>query len=80
MKKRASTKGRADLGPNGFIAMRHRLGLTQIELAKALGVSRRTLQHWETGDRRIPPMAAILLERLLRDHETVNEMSEKISS
>ena len=32
-------------------AIRHKFGLTQKQFAEKLGVSIRTLQHWEQGDR-----------------------------
>lgn len=46
---------------------RARLGLTQGELAKAMGVRLNTVARWETDQRRIPPMAAILLTYIERD-------------
>ncbi len=35
--------------PGGIARIRGALGLTQTELAKRLGVSRRTVCHWEDG-------------------------------
>ena len=40
---------------------RERLELTQAELAKRMGVTWNTVARWETEQRRIPRMAAILL-------------------
>ena len=40
---------------------RERLGLTQAELARRMGVTWNTVARWETAQRRIPQMAAILL-------------------
>lgn len=38
---------------------RLRLGLTQAQLAKQLGVARNTVTRWETGARKIAPTVAI---------------------
>jgi len=38
---------------------RLRLGLTQGQLAKELGVARNTVTRWETGARKIAPPVAI---------------------
>jgi transcriptional regulator with XRE-family HTH domain len=40
---------------------RKAFGLTQAELAKKLGVSWSAVARWETGQRRVPRMAEILL-------------------
>lgn len=47
-------------------AARARLGVTQAELAERMGVTWNTVARWETGQRRIPRMAEILLGYLLR--------------
>lgn len=47
-----------------FVAGRHALGLTQEQAAPKLGVDRRTVGRWESGERRIP--AAALLKVLTR--------------
>lgn len=49
---------------------RTRVGLTQAEFAKLLGVSVRTLQDWEQG-RREPTGAAQTLLRLAEQHPRV---------
>jgi DNA-binding transcriptional regulator YiaG len=51
-----------------FKRMREAAGLTQEKLAERLGVHRVTIARWETGERRIPEMAARLLARI-RDDE-----------
>jgi transcriptional regulator with XRE-family HTH domain len=48
---------------------RERLGLTQAELAEAMGVAWNTIARWETGQRRIPKMATILLRYLESDRQ-----------
>jgi len=47
-----------------------RLGLKQAEAAKFLGVGLRTVEHWVTGDRRIPNPAAILLRYMIATEAT----------
>ncbi len=44
--------------------LRARLGLTQKQLAAKLGVAWRTVQQWESGRRKAPGPAVILLEQL----------------
>jgi DNA-binding transcriptional regulator YiaG len=48
-------------------ATRKRLGLSQAEFAHLLGISVRTLHHWEQGTRR-PTGAARILLRLAAQH------------
>jgi len=50
--------------PQRIKGLRHRLGLTQTQFAKELGVAQSTVALWETG-RRHPGHAAVL-EALLR--------------
>ena len=48
-------------------AWRRQAGLSQAEAAKALGIKRRSLQHWEQG--RLPgPLAQMAIEALLARH------------
>ena len=49
---------------------RHRVGLTQAEFAKLLGVSVRTLQDWEQG-RRQPSGAAKMLLKIATQNPAV---------
>lgn len=70
---------RRDLDPNAFkrvqkdawekgvAATRQKLGLTQTEFASLLGISARTLQHWEQGTR-TPTGAARVLLKLAATH------------
>ena len=44
------------------------MGLTQSDLAKALGVALTTVGRWEVGQRRIPEMAVRLLDCLQRQN------------
>ncbi len=50
--------------PGELRAAREKLGLTQAELAKALGVQRVTVARWETGLRKIPAMMVLALKGL----------------
>ena len=57
---------------------RKRLGLTQEELAKRLGVSTRTVQNWEQGGA-IPASSRGAIERLFDGSEEKRGMDEVIS-
>lgn len=57
---------------------RKRLGLTQEDLAKRLGVSTRTVQNWEQGGA-IPATSQRALERLLAGLEDVRGWDEVVS-
>ena len=47
--------------PEVFKAARQRLGLTQQQLALALGVSPRAVRYYEAGTRKVPATVAKLL-------------------
>jgi putative transcriptional regulator len=51
----------------GLSAAREKLGLTQHEMAVLLGISPRTLQNWEQGQRE-PDQAAKILLRVATKH------------
>lgn len=53
--------------PQDFADLRRQAGMTRIEAAKALDVTGRTIQNWETGGARIPWMAHRML-RILRGY------------
>ncbi len=48
-------------------ALRTRLGLTQDELGKRLGVARVTVARWEIGLRRVPELAARLVQHVTKE-------------
>jgi DNA-binding transcriptional regulator YiaG len=52
--------------PRELVAARKRLGLTQTQLAIAVGVSLPTISNWERGVHRIPPPAAKLIAEWAR--------------
>lgn len=53
--------GRRWIDPHAFADLRKQAGLSRIEAAELLNVTRRTIQNWETGGARIPWMAFRLL-------------------
>ena len=53
--------------PQDFKDARREVRMTRVEAAKALDVTPRTIQNWETGGARIPWMAMRML-RILRGH------------
>ena len=53
--------------PQDFRDLRRQAGMTRLQAAKALDVTPRTIQNWETGGARIPWMAYRML-RILRGH------------
>ena len=62
-----------DTTPQALAAKRANLGLTQQQMADALGVSLRTWQHWENAER--PPAHPLMLVRAMRDLE--RELAEE---
>ncbi|MCI0622304.1 MAG: helix-turn-helix domain-containing protein [Acidobacteria bacterium] len=50
--------------PAELKAARKKLGMTQPQLADALGVDRVSVARWETGTRRIPPMLRLALKAI----------------
>ena len=53
--------------PAQFKGARHALGLTQQSLADALGVSIRTIRHWESGEFRPNASSCFRVEIMLKD-------------
>ena len=45
---------------------RHKLGLTQAAMAKAMGIGTRKLERWEGGHSPISPEGARLVEMLIK--------------
>lgn len=48
-------------------AFRSRAGLSQVALANALGVSRRTVEEWEGGRNRPPEYLKLAIEYLIKN-------------
>lgn len=47
---------------------REELGMTQGQLAIALGVASNTVARWERGERSIPPYLPLALQTVEREH------------
>jgi putative transcriptional regulator len=60
-----------EFGSIGVIAIRQRLGKTQSEFARMIGVSISTLQNWEQGRRRPEGPARALLKVAAKNPEAV---------
>ena len=56
--------------PDALRAQRRRAGLTQSQAAKLLGVSRRSIAGWETGERPMPRALWTLFLMLTTERET----------
>lgn len=51
-----------------------RLGLSQVEAGRVLGVDPRTSRRWALGERELPPPAAKLLSLLLAGKVSVEDV------
>lgn len=56
------------MDPGEFVAIRHRLGLSQAAIAAALGVDQATISRWESGRTRIPGAIRLALGSLEETH------------
>jgi putative transcriptional regulator len=71
-KRKAAT--RVDrISADSIAAVRARLGLSQTQFARALGISLDTLQNWEQGRRKPTGPAKVLLRVAARHPEAVLE-------
>ncbi len=59
--------------PDSVLAVRAKLGLSQAQFARALGISADTLQNWEQGRRQPTGPARVLLRIAARHPEAVLE-------
>ena len=59
--------------PDSVLAVRAKLGLTQAQFARALGISPDTLQNWEQGRRQPTGPARVLLRIAAKHPEAVLE-------
>ncbi len=61
------------IAPGTVAAVRARMGLSQAQFARALGISLDTLQNWEQGRRQPSGPARVLLRIAIRHPEAVLE-------
>jgi putative transcriptional regulator len=61
------------ISPDSISAVRARLGLSQTQFARALGISLDTLQNWEQGRRRPTGPAKVLLKVAAKHPEAILE-------
>lgn len=61
------------ISPDSISAVRARLGLSQSQFARALGISLNTLQNWEQGRRRPTGPAKVLLKVAAKHPEAILE-------
>jgi len=66
-------RARQDGAERDVSATRRRLGLSQARFARLLGISVRTLHHWEQGRRKPSGAARVLLRVAARHPEVVLE-------
>jgi putative transcriptional regulator len=62
---------RFEVSADGVKSIRHKLKLSQSQLANALGISKATLQNWEQGRRKPKGAAAVLLRVAEKQPEAV---------
>lgn len=55
-------------------SVREKTGFSQARFASAFGISVKTLQHWEQGDRKPQGAALVLLNAAARDHKKLLEI------
>lgn len=65
---------RVQLKASPVVEARQKLGLSQVEFAKLLGVSLRTLQEWEQGRRQPSGPAQSLLKIALQRPDVLHEV------
>ena len=61
-----------------FKQLRTRLGMTQDELGQRLGVARVTVARWEIGLRRVPELAARLVQHVAKEVKAEQKKRKKV--
>lgn len=62
MSERADFDGLEDSGAVEFIRWRRRNGLSLAEAGKALGISRRMVAYYQSGDRKVPRTVLLAMQ------------------
>ena len=65
------------MNPNELIAAKKKLGLSPVEMARAMGVDYRVWNQWETGRRTMPAVGVRCVELLLKYPRTAISLSVK---
>lgn len=55
--------------PSELTELREKVGLTMADCARLFQCPYRTWQNWENGERRVPPMAGVVLELYIKSEE-----------
>ena len=55
-----------------FAHIRKSLGMSKVRLAKVFGVSRQTIQNWESGRTKIPSLVRYALAYLQEHYQSIN--------
>jgi putative transcriptional regulator len=71
--RRGDIARRRRIDPEGVAAVRSRLGLSQPQFARLLGVGLGTLRHWEQGRRQPTGAARVLLRVAAHNPQAVLE-------
>ena len=71
---------RTQVTPNEVAVVRFKTGLSQVQFARALQISARTLQEWEQGRRQPSGAAKALIEIASRHPEVIKEGLELAGS
>jgi DNA-binding transcriptional regulator YiaG len=69
----SNRKEHPTITPAQFTRRRQKLFPSPTKAARAMGVTTRAIAYWESGERRIPLMAVILLRYMERDMMTTSE-------
>jgi putative transcriptional regulator len=73
----AFRRARKTAWDKSIAATREKLGLSQTRFARLLGISVRTLHHWEQGSRRPSGAAQVLLRVAAKHPEAILEASSQ---